>query len=90
MTSLYSHNIILVLFLWIIKQVYKKKKYLVTGDWSQFSIWVAPCGNVSTGICGQRRTRSAYTFAQSDRGLARPLTESLDIVEYISGEQMPV
>ena len=33
MTSLYSHDIILVLFLfwWIIKQDYKKK-YLVTGD----------------------------------------------------------
>ena len=34
MTSLYSHDIILVLFKWIIKQDYKNK-YLVTGDESQ-------------------------------------------------------
>ena len=33
-TSLYSLDIILVLFQWIIKQDYKKK-YLVIGDWSQ-------------------------------------------------------
>ena len=34
MTSLYSLDIILVLFQCIIKQDYEKK-YLVTGDWSQ-------------------------------------------------------
>ena len=34
MTSLYSHDIILVLFQWIIEQDYKNK-YLVTGDWSK-------------------------------------------------------
>ena len=34
MISLYSHGIILVLFMWIIKQD-NKNKYLVTGDWSQ-------------------------------------------------------
>ena len=33
MTSLYSHDIILVLFQWIIKQNYKEE--IVTGDWSQ-------------------------------------------------------
>ena len=32
--GLYNHDIILVLFKWIIKQDYKNK-YLVTGDWSQ-------------------------------------------------------
>ena len=34
MTSLFSHNIILVLFWWIIKHDYNNK-YLVIGDWSQ-------------------------------------------------------
>ena len=33
-TSLYSHEITLVLFLWVIKQIIRKKN-LVTGDWSQ-------------------------------------------------------
>ena len=35
MTSLYSHDIILVLFHWIMKQGYKEK--IVTEDWSQSS-----------------------------------------------------
>ena len=30
-------------------------------------IWVPPCENVSASICGQRRPRSACTFAQSDK-----------------------
>ena len=47
--------------------------------------WVAPCENVSTGICGQRRPRSA----QSDQGLCCPLTESVDTTECINGEQRP-
>ena len=34
MTSLYSHDITLVLFKWIIKQIIRKKKF-VTRDWSQ-------------------------------------------------------
>ena len=35
-TSLYSHDIILVLFYWVIKQDYKcYNKRLATGDWSQ-------------------------------------------------------
>ena len=41
------------------------------------SIWAAPCENVSSCICGQRRPRSA----QSDQGLHCPLTESLDTTE---------
>ena len=36
-TSLYSHDIILVLFQWIIKQDYKNK-YFVTGDWGQSKV----------------------------------------------------
>ena len=37
MISLFSHDIILVLFQWIIKQDYKNK-YLVTGNWSQSTL----------------------------------------------------
>ena len=51
--------------------------------------WVVQCGNVSSGICRQRMPRSACAFAQSDQGLRSPLTESLDTIECISGEQMP-
>ena len=48
-------------------------------------IWAAPCKNVSSGICGQRRPRSACASAQSDQGLWYPLTESLDTIECING-----
>ena len=44
--------------------------------------------NLSSGICGQRRPRSACANAQSDQGLRRLLTESLDTIEYMNGEQM--
>ena len=37
-TSLCSHDIILVLLYWIIKQYYTTK-YIVTGDWSQFRVF---------------------------------------------------
>ena len=47
-----------------------------------------PNENVSAGICGQRRSRSACAFAQSDQGLCCPLTESLDTIECINGEQI--
>ena len=33
MTNVYSHDIILVLFQWIIKQDYKKKKQEAHGPW---------------------------------------------------------
>ena len=52
-------------------------------------ILAAPCQNVSSGICGQRRPRSAYASAQSDQGLHCPLTELLNTTEYVNGEQMP-
>ena len=52
-------------------------------------IWAEPSENGSSGICGQRRPRSDCADAQSDQGLCCPLTESLDTVECISGEQMP-
>ena len=52
------------------------------------AISVAPCENVSSGICGQRRPRSACASAQSDQGLPCPLTESLDPTECMNVEQM--
>ena len=39
------------------------------------------CVNVSSGIWGQQRPRSACTSAQSDQGLPCPLTELLDTAE---------
>ena len=47
--------------------------------------WTEQCENVSSGICGQRRPRSACAFAQSDRALHCPLTEPLDTTEYTDG-----
>ena len=44
---------------------------------------------MSSGIYGQRSTRSACIFARSDQGRRSPLTETLDTTEYINGEQMP-
>ena len=44
--------------------------------------------NIDSGRCGQRRARSACASAQSDQGLRCPLTESLDTIERINGEQM--
>ena len=40
---------------------------------------------VSSGICGQRRPRSAYASAQSDQGLCCPLTKSFDTKEQMPG-----
>ena len=51
--------------------------------------WAALCENISSGICGQRRPRSACASALSDQGLHCPLKESLDTTECINGEQMP-
>ena len=45
--------------------------------------------NVSSVISGQRRSRSDCASAQSDQGLRRPQTESLDTIECFNGEQMP-
>ena len=44
---------------------------------------------MSSGMCGQRRPRSACASAQSDQGLHCPLTESLDTIECMNGEQKP-
>ena len=50
-------------------------------------IYAAQCENVSLDICGQRRSRSACASTQSDQSLTCPLTESLDAIEYLNGEQ---
>ena len=52
--------------------------------------WAAPCENLSSGICGQRRSRSVCASAQSDQGFYYPLTESLDTAESMNGENIPV
>ena len=44
--------------------------------------------NVSSGLCGQRRSRSACTSAQSNQGLRCPLIEVLDTIDRINREQM--
>ena len=46
-----------------------------------------PCENVPSGICGQRRPRSACTSTQSYHGLHCPLTESLDTTECINSPE---
>ena len=51
------------------------------------NIYVAPCENVSSDICGQQRPRSACASAQSDQGLDCPLTEILDTTECMDIEQ---
>ena len=50
-------------------------------------ILAALCENLSSGICGQRKPRSDCASTQSDLGLRCPLTESLDTLECINGEQ---
>ena len=45
----------------------------------------AQCKNVYTGICGQRKPRSACASAPSDQGLRCPDTESLDTIECFNG-----
>ena len=51
--------------------------------------WAVLCQNMSSGICGHRRPRSACASAQSDQGLHCPLTESFDTTECMNGEQRP-
>ena len=50
--------------------------------------WAAQCENLSSGICGQRRPRSACASAQSGQSLRRPYI--LDTTECINGEKMPL
>ena len=54
-----------------------------------FIIRAVPCGNLSSGMCGQRRPRSDCASAQSAQGLHCPLTESLDTTKCMNGEQRP-
>ena len=52
---------------------------IVTGSLNEHQkMWVASREDVSSGICGQRRPRSAWVSGQSNQGLHCPLKESLD------------
>ena len=56
------------------------------------NVWIyrpAPCENVSSGICRQRRSRVDCTDTRSDQGLHCLLTDLLDITERMNGEQRP-
>ena len=55
----------------------------------QETFWTAPCANMSSGICGQQKPRSDCAATQSAQGIHCPLTESLDTIEFINGEQRP-
>ena len=63
---LYLLGYFLYLELWIMKLNYEL--------WS----WTAPCEDVSSGICGQWRPRSACVSTQSNQDLHCPLTASLE------------
>ena len=52
-------------------------------------MWAAQCENVSSGICGQRKPRSACASAQTDRDLNCSLLEWLNSTECMNGEQRP-
>ena len=56
---------------------------------SPYIKWATLSKTVSSGICGQRKPRSACASAQPDQGSRCPLTKSLDTIECINGEQMP-
>ena len=64
-------------------------KYIYRGNSSEvrtealLTSTVPHAKNVSLGVWGQRRPRSACAFAQSDQGLHCLLTESLETKEYI-------
>ena len=49
-------------------------------DRHQISKWTAPYENMFSGICGQRRPRSACASAQSDQDFHPPFTEALDVM----------
>ena len=48
--------------------------------------WTSKCENVSSGIRGQPRPRTAFASAQSDQGLPCPLAKSLDTTDCMTGE----
>ena len=52
-------------------------------------VFIMPCENVLSGICGQRKLRSACATAQPDQGLQFPLQDSLDTIGRSNREQMP-
>ena len=54
-----------------------------------YLMWAAPSENVYVAICGQQKLKSAWASAQSDQSLRCPLTELLDTIKSINGEQIP-
>ena len=50
--------------------------------------WAALSEHVSSGICGERKLRSACTSAQSDQDIRCPLTEAFDITKCMNEEQI--
>ena len=66
------------------------KQYMVYGEIkNKVRKWATQCVNLSLGICRQRRPRSACASAQPDQDHRCPLTELLENIECINGEQMP-
>ena len=59
------------------------------GDTENYNTRAVSYENVSSGICGQRKPRSACASAQSDQGLHCPLTKSLDTTECIMERKGP-
>ena len=80
---------IVVVECWMYHQRNKVKLFFLChiypGCVRAIKIWTESCKNVSYGICGQRRPRSA----QSDQGLHCPLTESLNTTKCMNGKQRP-
>ena len=50
------------------------------------SMKTVPCENVSSDICGQWRTRSAFASAKFDQGFCYLVIQSLDIIKCINEE----
>ena len=48
-----------------------------------------PSKNITSVMCGQRRSRSDCADAQSGQGLRCPQTESFDTIDCFNGEQVP-
>ena len=46
------------------------------------------CENMPSGLCVQRKPRSACASTQSDQGIRCPFTESLDTINNVAKHQM--
>ena len=89
LNSLYCLQLEPVLTCRYMKETVIKLKLDNARKYSIIHVWAAPLKNVSSGICGQRRPRTACASAQSDQDIRCPLAESVNTIECINGEQMP-